>query len=192
MVIIHLPEYSFFLEKNTQENIDIYEQNRAKLSGACIDGHFWVEKDDKIIDYTLTTVPQNKRFNICGAVIYYKPAPEITQKLAIDYMYKRNESFYNVKRDTEMFKELINIRDYKYGMCVYNVLKLLNENGGKIVFGSVGFKYPNGTNTPTSFTYYPLPKNAVYWIFGFGKFKIFKDFLQKHGAKVDEFITIEN
>jgi hypothetical protein len=193
MPIFHSPNYSFYLENYTQKDMNEYQESISTKYVSVIDGHFWIEKDGVIIDdpVWIGSAGNEKKFQVFGAIKYYKPAPEITQKLVIEYMYKVNENLYNVKRDNELFNELVDLRPYKSRKCQFNVLKLLNTNGGKIVFGCCGYKYPNGINQKTSFCS-GLPKNAVWWIFGFGKYSVFKDFFHKEDDVPDELVTIEN
>jgi len=191
MPIIRTPTYSFYLKNYSQKDMDEYQQSIATKYVSVIDGHFWIEKDGVIIDDPVWLGDSVKKFQVFGAVKYYKPAPEITQKLVIEYMYKINETIYNVKRDNELFNQLVELRPYESCKCQFNVLKSLLKNGGKIVFGCCGYKYPNGIKQKTSFCN-GLPKNAVWWMFGFGKYSVFKDFFTKDGDEPEEFVTIEN
>jgi len=145
----------------------------------CIDGHYWIEVDGKIVDDDIWwyDCEDGEKFIICGAYRYYKPAPETTQKIAIEMMYKGNEARLNTKRDTDLFKKLVSMYIFEPRKCSKNCLMILQKYPkGKIVFGSCGYKYPNGINRETTFCN-SIPKNGVWWIYGYGKHSVIKDFI---------------
>ena len=191
--IVHNLNMSYWLKDYSAETIVEYEQNKEKYS-ACIDGHYWLEVNGKPLPETF---PKNtKKFEVCNAEIFYKPADETTQKIAIEIMYRSNEAYYNVKRDTPLFQKFISSRKFEENACLFTVLKLQQKYpNGKIVFGSVGFKYPNGVNKKTAFCN-RLPKNAVWWIYGCGNFKKITDFRKPYEyheifCGVEDYFTIE-
>lgn len=156
-----------------------------------IDGHYWVEVDGKIVEDDNWLGGLEERFEVGNFYKYYKPAPKETQKIAIEWMYKRNEEKVGLKRDDPMFDFYFDDFDIIPRKCHINCLIILKRNPtGKIVFGSCGYKYPNGIKKPTLFCN-RLPKNAVWWIFGFGKHKVINDYMIKQDNGVNEYFTIE-
>lgn len=159
-----------------------------------LDGHYWVEVDGKVVNDNGDWFINNnkKKFEICGAYKYYKPADEKTQKIAIEIMYRLNEKLYDAKRDDILFEMIILGRDIEPLQCVFNCLIILNQYpNGKIIFGSAGYKYPKGINYETSFCN-RMPVNGVWWIFGFGNFKVYNDYISNGTRPLGELVTIEN
>lgn len=193
MPIVISGNHYYFLDNYSFENMEIHRKNCSKIGKKVLDGHFWVEVDGKIVEDSVWMPIHEDKFKICNYQTFYKPASELTQKLAIEFMYKHNETYFNVKRDTEMFQKLISMTDIEPQRCITNCLIILQKYPtGKIVFGSCGYKYPNGIRRKTDFCD-SLPKNAVWWMFGCGNYKVFKDHLHKdHTGDGITLITIEN
>ena len=157
------------IEMEQRAEIDQREINMDKNHFAIL-GHYWIEVNGEVVD-DKRFVKKEKKFSIRSAVRYYKPAPEQTQKLAIEMMYRHNEFYYNVKRDTGIFQELVSMLKIQYRRCNFNCLSILQKYPtGKIVFGSFGYKYPKGI-PKTNF-----PKNGVEWVFGLETHKTFNDY----------------
>lgn len=116
-----------------------------------IDGHFWVERDGKIIDphfemydvmcKTKEADPQKKR---------YIPASDIIRDKILKKL-----GYEKVRLKVEWKPQPAH--------CLLNSFSEAQFRGGKIVFGSMGFERPDG---------------SVYWAFGGENYKIVKHFLK--------------
>lgn len=102
-----------------------------------IDGHFWVVRDGKIIDphfkeYDILATEHNWYANKKN----YIEAPQATQKIVVVYL----------KRITEINTKLLGEEEATktgYGLCFQNATQEIAKNGGRLVFGSMGFKIKN-------------------------------------------------
>jgi len=124
-----------------------------------IDGHFWVERDGRIFD-----APCEKEYgDICrlhgcdSTDKKYLPAPELTQKLVINIFTKaygkialKNEKTsleslcsWFLKSVEEVYGKGHKRPTDGFGSCLQYAFCELAENGGKLVFGSLGFKRRN-------------------------------------------------
>jgi hypothetical protein len=114
-----------------------------------IDAHFWVERDGEIID------PDFKEFDIIGSVWdcdtkdkKYIPAPEMTQKIMIEQYYrvlKYRMKIDNIDEVIQKFYIGSKRREFpRYNCCFQNAIIEIAKNGGKLVFGSMGFKKYEG------------------------------------------------
>ena len=120
------------------------------MSFPTFDGHFWIERDDKIVDFHFCEYDFIKMINGCNGEQVYLPAPEITQKVALNIMEKVMKNAF--KTDTideavEKYYKLatkIGRQDAHFAECPKNVLVERHLRGGKIVFGSMGWKKKNG------------------------------------------------
>jgi hypothetical protein len=117
-----------------------------------IDGHFWIVRDGKIIDWDFPEYAQVRRMWGCGKEKTYLPAPEMTQKLMIG-MFKKAFSSHFSKTQTweEILAEfhglccLAGAVEPQYCRCFQNCLLEIHLRGGELVFGSLGFKRPDGS-----------------------------------------------
>jgi hypothetical protein len=141
------------------------------MSFPVIDGHFWIVREGKIIDphFEVYDMYCNVRNCDSKAEKSYIPAPQITQTIMLG-MYKKvlTKTFGD-----KSFEELaVAFRDIskKYGFvsepnsCYQNCLIEIAENGGEIVFGSMGFKYKS--------------KKGYFYEYGGDEYKTIKQFLK--------------
>ena len=109
-----------------------------------LDGHMWVNKDDKIIDPHFIEYDILKKYHKGEKFIYY-PADNLTQKVIIKIIMN------NIIKEYETIEKFI--IDYKiftenrklHGYCIFNALVEICSNGGELVFGSFGFEKKDGT-----------------------------------------------
>ena len=117
----------------------------------CLDGHFWIVRDGKIIDPHFSNYDMICRIRRCDSnKKSYIPAPEITQKI-MKSMFKKVLNHYLGDKPFE--EQIVEFRDTTKKLsssyapvvnrCYQNCLIELAENGGELVFGSLGFKYKN-------------------------------------------------
>ena len=105
----------------------------ASIALNSIDGHFWVERDGKIIDNHFKEYDYIASVRCCFAQEKdYLEAPEATQKLVTLYAER-------------MFQEKVKIMgkfalQTGFGRCYQNATQEIAKNGGRLVFGSLGFK----------------------------------------------------
>ena len=140
-----------------------------------IDAHFWVVRDDKIIDWDFDEYRYTfSQFN-CKNEKQYIPAPEITQVLMIkmfnnvliNRFSKKNQPKKELDQVVKEFYEL-SIKWGKntpqFNCCFQNCIMEIYKNGGKLVFGSLGFKINNS--------------NDYHYEYGGKDWKTIKDFLK--------------
>lgn len=118
-----------------------------------IDGHFWVMRDGKIIDCDFPMpYAQVRKMWGCGKEKNYLPAPEMTQKLMIG-MFKKafSSNFSKTQTWEEILTEfhslscMVGAVEPQFGRCFQNCLIEIHMRGGDLVFGSLGFKKPDGS-----------------------------------------------
>ena len=147
-----------------------------------IDGHFWVVRDGKIIDPVFNGYKYVCKVHDADVTtLSHIPAPMMTQKIMINIFTKVME---NVLWSDNCFDKVYNCFDkgdncfdkfYKMSMitknstpewnrCWQNCLIEIYENGGEIVFGSLGFKYKN--------------KEGFWYEYGGEDYKTIKDFIK--------------
>ena len=100
-----------------------------------IDGHFWVVRDGKIIDPDFDMYHFIKKMNNCRGKTEYLPADKIVQDVMI-------KIFQSVINDDDLYS---NLKKYNhcatFGRCYQNAIYEIKENGGELVFGSMGWKF---------------------------------------------------
>jgi len=133
--------FSFDMD-NTPEN-RMLNSFMTELSNTPIDGHFWVEKDGKVIDPYFIEYDYLKKYHN-GTSITYLPAPELIQKVMngkIEKLILKHFTNYELflNRVKFMFPKL------QFGFCQINAHINHNKYGGKIVFGSWGFVKQDGS-----------------------------------------------
>ncbi len=104
-----------------------------------IDGHFWVERNGKIIDPYFTEYDMIKKYNKCVGENIYLPAPDEVQQIMIE-KYKSVEE--NRKITDKAFLKMY--KRYMSGNCYQNARLNILRSGGKLIFGSMGWKKENG------------------------------------------------
>jgi hypothetical protein len=99
-----------------------------------IDGHFWVERDGKVIDPYFEEYDKIKKFWGCVGDAVYQPADDLTQQVIL----RKFEKILTVKQTGISMKTMGGLkRAYD---CWGNASLEIVENGGTIVFGSMGWK----------------------------------------------------
>jgi hypothetical protein len=117
-----------------------------------IDGHFWVVRDGKIIDWDFPEYSRVRKMWGCGKEKTYLPAPETTQKIMIG-MFKKAfcSNFSKTQSWEDILKEFYELSDSmgmsapQYCRCFQNCLIEIHLRGGELVMGSLGFKKPDGS-----------------------------------------------
>tara|TARA_R110002110_G_scaffold257615_1_gene473627 strand:- start:1487 stop:1825 length:339 start_codon:yes stop_codon:yes gene_type:complete len=91
-----------------------------------MDGHFWIEKDGEILDPHFKQYEIIAKINDCDASDKdYIEAPLLTQIWIAHYASE------------------IKWSERGYGACFTNALEIQSKLGGRLVFGSMGFKNNN-------------------------------------------------
>ena len=113
-----------------------------------IDGHFWIERDGEIIDWDFPQYSKMRAMWGCGTEKKYLPAPEMTQKIMIA-MFKKalSKSFKSddVFAEFYEFSKSMGLNKVMFNCCFQNCVMELQERGGRLVFGSLGFKRADGS-----------------------------------------------
>lgn len=119
-----------------------------------IDGHFWVERDGSKIDTMFKQYRVLCQARDCTIRdIKYIEAPVETQQIMFKILEK------------SIYHTLIDNRDYSgFGYCYLNAIREIRKNGGRLVFGSLGFKYIN--------------KGGYFYEYGGENYKTVKDFMK--------------
>ena len=109
-----------------------------------VDGHFWVVRNGEIIDpifeqYKMICKIRNADWRHRN----YVPAPEMTQKIMIG-MYNKVMDYWT-SSDNGLCLQLLGyyLGKREVNNCYQNALLEISENGGELVFGSLGFKLNN-------------------------------------------------
>lgn len=129
----------------------------------CFDGHFWVVKDGEIIDPHFQDYDIIKSINGCVGDAIYCPAPKSVQDEFINALKKcYTKEFGSIPEFVEFYKK--NGFRQRANQC--DKISLINwiENGGEIVFGSMGWKKRNS--------------DEVWWEFGGENWTTTKKFLK--------------
>jgi len=137
-----------------------------------IDGHFWIERDGKIIDPHFSNYDMICRIHNCDPKQpkSYIPAPEMTQTLMLGIFMKVLKNVFGDKPFEEQIPEFRDITKKYMGLnprpdcCFQNSLIEVAERGGNIVFGSFGFKYKG--------------KDGYFYEYGGEDYKTIKQFLK--------------
>jgi hypothetical protein len=136
------------------------------------DGHFWVVRDGIIIDTIFAEYKTICRVrNADVKTLSYLPAPEMTQKLMINMYKKVLTNVFGEMTFEEQCKEFFAITKLMKGdlspsylNCFQNCLLEINQRGGELVFGSLGFKLKG--------------KEGYWYEFGGADYKTIKQFLK--------------
>jgi hypothetical protein len=141
----------------------------AMSSCPTFDGHFWIERDGEIIDWDFTDHKYIKQVNKLTDEKVYLPASDITQTIMTTACKKTcgNKCGSFEKFEDDIFN-CINKQGKLFGNCFLNCIHEVKKNGGKIVFGSFGWKRKNG--------------DGVHYEFGGENYKTFGDFMMKTDA----------
>jgi hypothetical protein len=120
----------------------------------CVEGHFWVKRNNKIIDNDMWIKYRLK--HIGKHIKHYVEAPIDIQKYMIDTYINKNE---------EAFITFVYLENYIpiLGLCNLNAFVEQYKNGGKIIFGSMGY------STKT--------KPHIKWIYGNSRKKTIDEFI---------------
>ena len=117
-----------------------------------IDGHFWVERDGKIIDPYFKEYEMIKKINKLGNEQVHLEAEETIQKIMIEMFKRKTKSALGGEDWDEVMKNCINLlksfnRDkICFNRCWFNCILEISKNGGEIKFGSMGWKHKNSDN----------------------------------------------
>ena len=100
-----------------------------------MDGHYWVERDAKIIDpYFKEYDVVKKYWSLTDEQVWF-PAPPLIQSV---FKKKLLIKFGGTKKIGDRWSNI-------HGCCDFNAVSELNKNGGTIVFGSMGWKKKDGS-----------------------------------------------
>jgi hypothetical protein len=105
----------------------------SRSSFGRFDGHYWVERNGKIIDIDFPEYQLIKAMKGCKGKCQYKEAPIDVQKVFIKSI-KTEELENGMKRNIPP----------SFNRCQYNAYMEQKLHGGRIVFGSMGWKMKNG------------------------------------------------
>jgi len=126
-----------------------------------MDGHFWVVRNGEIIDPYFKYYDYVKNVNGLEGDRKYIPAPELIQKVMKKKFIEAREETLNWRLEYQPgFKLSSRIED----CCNFNAILEVRQNGGEIVFGSMGWKKKNG--------------DGVWWEYG-GEGYTIKQFINK-------------
>jgi len=132
-----------------------------------IDGHFWVVRDGKIIDPVFDGYKYVCKVHDADVTtLSHIPAPIMTQKIMINIFTKVVENVLGDKSFEKFYKMSRQMGQLspEENRCWQNCLLEIYENGGEIVFGSLGFKYKN--------------KEGFWYEYGGEDYKTIKDFIK--------------
>lgn len=107
-----------------------------------IDGHFWVERDGKIIDPYFQEYDFIKKFqNLTGDIVYLE-AEQLTQKLINTKFNKILDELFGTEAYKKFRDGSIECKRPKaiFGGCYQNSVIEIANNGGILKFGSMGWK----------------------------------------------------
>jgi hypothetical protein len=138
------------------------------------DGHFWVVKEDNNIDTYFTEYDYIKKINKCDGEMKYLQAPPLVQAVMIGLAKKTLKT--NLKK-ASLKQGYIPLDEYEKAMrkdidvdealeqyelranaCHITAFALQKKHGGKIVFGSMGWRKKN--SNPKDW------RNGIHWEFG--------------------------
>ena len=108
------------------------------------DGHFWVVRDGKVIDPYFKEYDAVKRLFGCNGEQVFLPASDAIQKVMlkkiITPIVKQIRSLKENGGDAAVAEVLT---EPEYRRCAGNALIEAYKNGGRVVFGSMGWKRNN-------------------------------------------------
>lgn len=131
------------------------------------DGHFWVEKDGKIIDPYFDSYDAVKRLYKLEGDNIYLPAPQAVQDEWIEAL----TSFFKTKFGSlEEFVRYTERAGFISEINTCDKTALINfvKNGGKLVFGSLGWKKKGS--------------QKIWWEYGGDSYNTTEAFLKSHVA----------
>jgi hypothetical protein len=106
-----------------------------------IDGHFWVERDGVIIDPHFELYDKIIEIRKCTTKVAHKEAPKSTQ----DKMIKMYEEYFQKMRGDDWKTVFARVfATPKPNNCVQNAIAEVTNNGGRLVFGSLGWEQKKG------------------------------------------------
>ena len=115
-----------------------------------IDGHFWIVRDGKIVDWDFPEFAEMRRTWNCGKEKNYIPAPVMTQKI-MTQMFKKafsssleSDDWDENMEEFKFWNKFANMPDVRYSCCFQNCILEIHERGGELIFGSLGFKKNKG------------------------------------------------
>lgn len=115
------------------------------------DGHFWVERDGKIIDPWFPQYEMIAKIHNCLPQRHYLKCPDPLVGLVFKAKFEKTVPYYHSLPPL-------------FGFCIANALNEIHRNGGILVFGSMGFERPDGT---------------VWWEYGGEDYKTVNQFINK-------------
>ena len=177
---------AFFDNYMESEKQKVQRQQAGKsfgMNGKAFDGHFWVERDGKIIDFEL----KGKSHINEGSVRYHKEAPPAVQRLIIESMYRSFEAKQGFKRDSDEWADYLLHHRNMVGACFHNALREIFLRGGTLKCGSVGFYFKNG-NKRTGFE---CPAGSVWWEYGYGEYEKYTDYFKGSDADIERYWSFE-
>ena len=171
MNLLKQPNLKALYKAHSNAPMDIVDKlERVGRTLPKIDGHFWIERDGKIID------PIFKEYEIMknefkAVKFIYRPADELTQTLLTAVCLKQiNKEYYTlgdyVADNITIYKKIPHL-----GRCLQNALIEQCENGGELVFGSFGVEKKDGRQ---------------FWEYGGADYVGVKDFI----VKVDDYANM--
>jgi hypothetical protein len=122
------------------------KKNMENMSLPMVDGHFWIERDGKIIDPFFKEYTFIKNFNNLTGNRVYLEADVLTSTLIITKFKKGLDSIF----DTDVYRKFressIECKRPKaiFGGCYQNSIIEMVDNGGKLKFGSMGWHKKSG------------------------------------------------
>jgi hypothetical protein len=109
-----------------------------------IDGHFWIERDGKIVDTYFKGYDYVKKVNNLTGEMVYKEADDTTQKIMI-MMFRKSLAKAGMSEDEYVaLKKLLGMNKPAEDDCYFNCLLELKE-GDMLKFGSMGWNKKNGS-----------------------------------------------
>jgi hypothetical protein len=122
------------------------------MSFPIIDGHFWVERDYCVIDPYFPEYEFIKRVNRLEGEPIHLEADAIVSQVMI----RRFESVIA----TDLFGKMLQKARHKnrFGACYQNAILEISKNGGRLVFGSMGWKRKGS--------------DSIHWEFGGENWKV--------------------
>lgn len=113
-----------------------------------IDGHFWVVRDGKIIDSEFPEYAMIRQIRNCSDEQVYLESNPIIQQVLIQKHIDVFDKFLNINTIEEIAKKLSEWLEDEpsiFRHCFFNSLMEIAKNGGRLVFGSMGWKVNNST-----------------------------------------------
>jgi len=118
-----------------------------------IDGHFWVERDGEIVDWTYEKFNEHlsELYGCSDFLTMRLEAPPETSKIIIEIFKKRAMTALNTTswEDTvkHFYDNFIEYRTPTQGRCFENCIIEIYKNGGELKFGSWGLEiFHEGTD----------------------------------------------